>query len=254
MGAELFASDIVDTQVQWGSLPDRLLSSDDIMSLAKDLPRMNQNSARMLSRRTQLVWVSFFFIIPCALFVLQLGNTKFQPGVIIAKLAPVNERPEKDSVVEAIGEASSWNTIVIHHLGQPAGSPESLDRSHRKSGLSGLGYHFLIGNGNGLGDGIVHIGYRWLDQLAGAKPIGVDVTQWDGSTISICLVGNGNRRPFSEQQLLHLSYLVQRLQLALSIPSSRVLLAQEIGSNATSPGKYFAEAQFRSQLHDIPSP
>jgi len=214
---------------------------------------MNQNSARMLSRRTQLVWVSFFFIIPCALFILQFGNTEFQPGVIIAKLAPINERPEKDIVVEAIREDSSWNTIVIHHLGQPAGSPESLDRSHRKSGLSGIGYHFLIGNGNGLGDGIVHIGHRWLDQLAGEETQW-DGTQWDGSTISICLVGNGNRRPFKEEQLLRLSYLVQRLQLALSIPSGRVLLAQEIGSNATSPGKHFAEAQLRSRLHDIPSP
>jgi hypothetical protein len=214
---------------------------------------MKTKSARMLSKRTQIIWASFFFIVPCALFILQLGSSAVHTGVLLTKLAPVDERPEQDIVVAAVTEQWKWTTIVIHHLGQPAGSPESLDRAHRNSGLSGLGYHFLIGNGNGLDNGDVHIGYRWLDQTAAARPRSVAPTQWDGGIISICLIGNGNRRPFTEQQLIHLSYLVQRLQLKLSIPPSRVFLAQEIGSHATSPGKYFAEAQFRGQLLDIPS-
>lgn len=214
---------------------------------------MKTNSARMVSRRTQIIWVSFFFIIPCALFILQLGSGTVHQGALLTKLSPVDERPEQDIVIASVSEQKEWTTIVIHHLGQPAGSPESLDRAHRNSGLSGLGYHFLIGNGNGLGNGDVHVGYRWLDQTAGAKPIGVDSSQWDKGTISICLVGNGNRRPFTELQLVHLSYLVQRLQLELSIPPSHILLAREIGSDTTSPGKYFAEAQFRGQLLDIPA-
>jgi hypothetical protein len=174
--------------------------------------------------------------------------------MLLTKLAPIDERPQQDVVLDAIDYQAVWDTIVIHHLGQPAGSPETLDRTHRNSGLSGLGYHFLIGNGNGLGNGDVHVGYRWLNQVAGAKPVGVDSSQWNEGTISICLIGNGNRRPFTEQQLVHLSYLVQRLQLELSIGSDRVLLAQEVGSPMTSPGKYFADAQFRSQLLDIPPP
>ena len=213
---------------------------------------MKTKSARMLSKRTQLIWVSFFFIIPCALFILQLGSTSVHNGVLLTRLAPIDEKPEQDIVLASVTEQRDWTTIVIHHLGQPAGSPESLDRAHRNSGLSGLGYHFLIGNGNGLDNGDVHIGYRWLDQTPAARPTGIDPTQWDSGIISICLVGNGNRRPFTKEQLIHLSYLVQRLQLELSIPPSRVLLAHEMGSNATSPGKYFAEAQFRGQLLDIP--
>jgi hypothetical protein len=223
------------------------------MSLAKDCQEMKTKSARMLSKRTQLIWVSFFFIIPCALFILQLSSTTVHNGVLLTKLAPVDERPEQDIVLASVTEHRDWTTIVIHHLGQPATSPESLDRAHRNSGLSGLGYHFLIGNGNGLDNGDVHIGYRWLDQTPAARPRGIDPTQWDSGSISICLVGNGNRRPFTKEQLIHLSYLVQRLQLELSIPPSRVLLAYEIGGDATSPGKYFAEAQFRGQLLDIPA-
>ena len=215
---------------------------------------MKPNSARMLSRRTQVVWVCFFFVIPCALFILQVGSITAHSGILLTNLAPIDERPDQDVVLDAINKQATWDTIVVHHLGQPAGSPETLDRSHRKSGLSGLGYHFLIGNGNGLGDGDIHIGYRWLNQDASAKPVGIAASLWNQSTISICLIGNGNRRPFTERQLAHLSYLVQRLQLELSIAPNRVLLANEIGSTATSPGKYFAEAQFRSQLLDIPTP
>tara|TARA_B100000959_G_C14990883_1_gene627881 strand:- start:3586 stop:4242 length:657 start_codon:yes stop_codon:yes gene_type:complete len=214
---------------------------------------MTQKPARMPSRRTQVVLGAFFFVIPCALFILQLGSNNAQSGVLLTKLAPIQERPTQDIIIEAIDENALWDTIVIHHLGQPAGTPEELDRLHRNSGLSGLGYHFLIGNGNGFGNGDVHIGYRWLNQLAGARPVDVDTRKWSDGTISICLVGNGNMRQFTEQQLLHLSHLVQRLQLELSIPPNNVLLAHEMSSGASSPGTYFAEGQFRSQLLDIPS-
>ena len=207
----------------------------------------------MPSRRTQVVLGTFFFFIPCALFILQLGNNDVQIGVLLTSLAPIQERPTQDIIVEAIDTQALWNSIVIHHLGQPAGTPEELDRLHRNSGLSGLGYHFLIGNGTGFGDGDVHVGYRWLDQIVGARPINVDTAKWNDGTISVCLVGDGNKRRFTEQQLLHLSHLVQRLQLELSIPPNNVLLAQEINGGTDSPGKYFAEAQFKSQLLDLPS-
>jgi len=118
-------------------------------------------------------------------------------------------------------------------------------------GLNGIGYHFVIGNGNGLGDGVIHVGYRWIDQLPAARP--TQSLLWEASTISICLVGNGDRRPFSDMQIRHLARLVQRLQQELAIPSERVLLASEITNSSVSPGQYFAEAQFRGQLLDIPS-
>ncbi|MDP7005050.1 MAG: N-acetylmuramoyl-L-alanine amidase [Phycisphaerales bacterium] len=213
---------------------------------------MKNDSARMLSKRTQVVWAAFFLVIPTVLFVLLLGNNDMQVGVLLTTLAPVEERPDEDPVFSNIDNPSDWLTIVVQHLGQPAGSAELIDRNHRNIGLEGLGYHFLIGNGNGLGDGDVHIGYRWIKQIAAAKPGGVDEPQWNKGVISICLIGNGNRRPFTDQQILHLSHLVQRLQQQLSIPSSNVFLASDVGSDQTSPGKHFAEAQFRGQLLDIP--
>jgi hypothetical protein len=214
---------------------------------------MKPNSARMLSIRTQVVWVSFFIVIPCALFILQSGTERAQNSLLLTTLAPVEERPESDPVFASIGKASNWSSIVIHHLGQPAGDLESIERDHRNAGLSGLGFHFLIGNGNGLGDGDVQMGYRWLTQVGAAKPIDIASGNWNDGIISICLIGNGNRRQFTEQQTVHLSHLVQRLQKELSIPSSHVYLGRELGSENDSPGDFFSEAHFRSQLLDIPA-
>ena len=214
---------------------------------------MKQNAARMLSTRTQIVWAAFFFIIPCTLFVLQLGSDDIQTGVVITTLATIEDRPTEDPIFAMIGDRTRWSNIVIQHLGQPAGTAEQVDRMHRNTGLDGLGYHFLIGNGNGIDDGDVHVGYRWIEQSAAARPADVDISQWNAEVISICLIGNGNRRPFTERQLLHLSRLVQRLQLELLIPRRAVSLVSDMVNTATSPGQYFAEAQFRSQLLDIPA-
>ena len=205
---------------------------------------LKNDSARMLSR-TQFVWIAFFILIPSALFILQIGNHDSQSGLILMRLSDVDERPAKDPVFESIQKESlsQWKTIVIQQLGQPSGTQERVHREHKQLGLDGLGYHFLIGNGNGLGDGFIHVGYRWIEQSPAAKPF--NASEMDHQTISICLVGSGDRRPFTAMQLRHVIRLVQRLQVELGIPESNVSLG--------STGQFFAEAQFRSQLRDIPS-
>ena len=204
---------------------------------------LKNDTARTLSR-TQFVWIAFFVIIPSSLFVLQIGTHDFKSGMLLVGLSSINERPTVDPVFDSIDnyKQSQWQSIVIQQLGQPAGTVERIDREHRLLGLDGLGFHFLIGNGNGLGDGDIHVGYRWLEQLAAAKPLGS--TNWNRDTISICLVGNGDRRPFSETQIKHLTRLVQRLQAELSVPVDKITLE--------ATGQFFAEAQFRGQLLDIP--
>ncbi|MBC8523226.1 N-acetylmuramoyl-L-alanine amidase [PVC group bacterium] len=218
---------------------------------------MTNELARMLSKRTQVVWASFFVVISSMLVLLQIGGGDFHGGVILTTLSSMNERPEEDPVFQSNVpvDHARWSSIVIHHLGQPAGTVDSIHRDHVESGLDGLGFHFVIGNGNGLGDGVLHTSYRWLDQLPAARPVWIEEERWNDGIITICIVGNGNRRPFTERQLLHLSRLVQRLQLELRVPASEVWLASELGNsseNATSPGEFFAEANFRSQLLDIP--
>ncbi len=210
---------------------------------------VKNRSARTLSR-TQLVWVTFFVLIPSVLFLLTLTNPNNSSGRVINTLVAFSERPSDDPIFSQVESLTDWSAIVIQHLGQPSGVVSRIERDHKMNGLNGIGYHFVIGNGNGIGDGVIHVGYRWIEQLSAARP--ARISMWDESTISICLVGNGERRPFSDTQMRHLTRLVQRLQQELSIPSESVLLASEISNSSVSPGQYFAEAQFRGQLLDIP--
>ncbi|HED52658.1 MAG TPA: N-acetylmuramoyl-L-alanine amidase [Phycisphaerales bacterium] len=144
-----------------------------------------------------------------------------------------------------------WQAIVIHHSGSSYGSPESIDKQHRGMNLSGLGYHFVIGNGNGAGDGELHVGYRWLDQLPGAHTTGQYGDWYNRNAIGICLVGDGDRHAYTDAQLARLVQTVTSLQRRLGIPADHVILHRDV-SNTTSPGPYFPEAAFREQLIQAP--
>ncbi len=217
---------------------------------------MTNDFAWMHSKRTQIVWGSFFVVMSAMLVLLQAGGGDIQGGVLFTNISSMNELPEVDPIFneDMPVNTTKWSSIVIQHLGEPAGSIKSIQRSHLSGGLNGIGFHFIIGNGNGLGDGVVHGSERWVHQTRAARPISVDPESWDENVITICLIGNGNRRSFTEKQILHLSRLVQRLQNKLSIESSDVYLASDLDNSsnvAPSPGKFFAEAMFRSQLLDI---
>ena len=64
----------------------------------------------------------------------------------------------------------------------------------------------------------------------------------------VVVVGNGNRRPFTEHQLRELVSLVQRIQARLGIPPDRVLLHDELPGGLDSPGDFFPAARFRQAL------
>ncbi|HIN09841.1 MAG TPA: hypothetical protein EYM64_04620 [Phycisphaerales bacterium] len=226
------------------------------------MTRTKQESARRLSKRTQVVWATFFVTIASAMFVLQLGAGGIQKGKVLTKIASIEDRPKLDPIFSwpdnvVVGD---WSSIVIHELGQRGGTAERIDRYHRNKGLNGLGHHFLIGNGNGISDGNVHIGYRWLNQSPCAVFGATDPALWDG-VISICLVGDGRREKYTKQQGVHNLHLVQRLRdglykkYGIIIPRERVRRANEIDEEAPN-SEYFklvTGAQFESQLLDIPA-
>lgn len=144
-------------------------------------------------------------------------------------------------------EPGRWTAIVIHHSGTPAESPESLDAMHRSASLAGLGYHFVIGNGRRMGDGEVHLGYRWLDQLPGAHVAGPSGPGLNRESIGICLVGDGDRREFTPMQMARLIELVNLLAGELGIESSRVFLHRDV-AETTSPGRLFPVEGFAAGI------
>jgi len=142
-----------------------------------------------------------------------------------------------------------WLDIVLHHSGTPYGSKEMLAREHKARGLDGLGYHFLIGNGNGMGNGELHVGYRWNEQLPGAHVLGQQADWYNQHSIGICLIGNGNQHPFTEVQINRLVSLIRGLQYELNIPRDRVRLHSDL-ADVTSPGR-FLPADFSEQLASV---
>ncbi len=206
-----------------------------------------------ISRRTQIVLGSFFAAMTAVILLLDLSTPSEATGFPLTNLGNLQERPADDPLfkLEQSLDRDRWQGIVIHHLGEPFGTAESVHRRHLGWGYQGLGYHFLLGNGNGLADGEVHVGYRWNQQLPGAHVVGDSGGHHNAHSIGICLVGNGQRRPFSDRQMRHLVRLVQRLQQELRIPAERVQLHAGIAPGQTSPGRYFPVAEFREQLLDI---
>jgi len=206
------------------------------------------------SRRTQCVFAAFAVAMTAAMALLALDTPRQAGGFPLMAITPLEDRPEAESDrlfnTEADLDRDRWTGIVIHHLGEPFGTPESIHRRHLSWGYQGLGYHFLVGNGNGLSNGQIHVGYRWIEQLPGAHVVGEAGLEHNEHSIGICLVGNGDSQPFTDRQIRHLTRLVQRLQQEFGIPEDAVQLHAELAVDISSPGILFPRGEFRSQLLD----
>ena len=140
-----------------------------------------------------------------------------------------------------------WQRIVIHHSAAPFGSAETIAAEHTARGLQGLGYHFVIGNGQGSEDGELFVGRRWLEQLPGAHVAGPQAPWNNEHAIGICLVGDGDRRAFTPAQLARLTELVTALGAELEISESQIVLHRDLAPTS-SPGRLFPEAALRARL------
>jgi hypothetical protein len=135
---------------------------------------------------------------------------------------------------------SHWKSIYIHHTRTAAGNAASL-----AVGDQGCGDHFVIGNGDGAGDGQIQFTQRWnLQQAADPAP---GYTQVEPSCVSISLVGDFDRTAPTPTQLKRLEQLVHTLQEHFRIPSSQVWVFEQPASPA-GVGRYFPAAAFQGQL------
>lgn len=133
-----------------------------------------------------------------------------------------------------------WQYIYIHHSRTSGGNAETLGQPQ-----TGLGDHFVIGNGEGCMDGAIQISQRWKQQLPPLAPPGAG--QIDPRCISICLVGDFDRAVPTPVQMRRLTQLVGALQAELGVPSTNVLMVDQPGTPA-GIGRYFPQAPFRQQL------
>lgn len=130
-----------------------------------------------------------------------------------------------------------WRYIVLHHTASSSGSIESIHESHVGRGWDGIGYHFVIGNGNGMGDGEIQPTFRWREQMHGAHAKSPG-NEYNNHGIGICLVGNFEETDPSAAQLASVKRLVGVLKHEYRLSDGQVVAHRDVKATAC-PGKNF---------------
>jgi hypothetical protein len=141
-----------------------------------------------------------------------------------------------------------WQYVVVHHTATNSGSVESIHESHLKNKDKngnpwlGIGYHFVIGNGQGMTDGAIEPTFRWKTQIQGAHA-GSSNKDYNERGIGVCLVGNFENSPPTPAQRRSMKLLVQTLKSEYHITAANVVGHKDIRASATEcPGKLFPMA------------
>jgi len=173
---------------------------------------------------------------------LKVGQELFIPGAA----APLVIKPYKPLATEEVEKivgpkcySYRWRSVTIHHSATLTGNAETFDRNHRKRGMGGLFYHFVIGNGTGSGDGEIEVGWRWRKQKKANRP----------NDIQICLVGNFNSQRISRAQHESLVKLITVLKAQYNINLRNVRRHKDVSRKATDcPGRNFPYSRIIADL------
>ena len=143
----------------------------------------------------------------------------------------------------------AWKYMVIHHTASDAGDVASIDAAHRKrldnfgNPWQGIGYHFVIGNGNGMPDGAIEATFRWTRQIQGAH---AGVADYNELGIGICLVGNFEQHAPTAAQMASVRSLVRTLRTAYAIPRENVVGHSQVRRTAC-PGRMLSLGEARGR-------
>ena len=141
-----------------------------------------------------------------------------------------------------------WRYIVVHHSAGDYGSIQFLQQVHRqrqaKDPIDAIPYHFIIGNGNGLGMGEIASDWRQHNNLWGSHVSGNNWQRnWQG--LGICLIGNFELHAVPPLQYRALVRLTKLLMQRYNISPKNVGCHGHIqGESTLCPGRYFPIEDF----------
>jgi N-acetylmuramoyl-L-alanine amidase-like protein len=158
-----------------------------------------------------------------------------------ASLLAVDDARSIDDIFDLpTSQMATWNYIYIHQSATAGGSADTL-----KGSDATLADHFVIGNGEGAGDGEIQVGVRWKQQLQAGRIPGAAYI--DRTCLSICLVGDFSDDAPKATQERQLVQLVTALQNRLHIPASRVSFFTN-SNTVAGVGAAFPAKDFRKQI------
>jgi len=137
-----------------------------------------------------------------------------------------------------------WKYIVLHHSANSTGNYDQIDREHRKVlGYDGCGYHFVIGNGTGSGDGQIEVAQRWVNQKHGVHCRNAKNAEVDEYGIGICFVGDLDKEPPTPRQVAAAKALIAYLSPRYGIARGHVETHAHLAATPTvCPGRHFPVA------------
>ncbi|MBN1345062.1 MAG: N-acetylmuramoyl-L-alanine amidase [Phycisphaerae bacterium] len=149
------------------------------------------------------------------------------------------------------GFSKRWTCIVIHHSATGSGCASEFHHAHQARGWDELGYHFVIGNGTGSGNGQIEVGPRWYKQKHGAHCKTAE-NYHNEHGIGICLVGDFERTRPTARQIASLNKLLRFLMANCSISADRVIGHREApGAQTACPGQNVSMARIRSTARNL---
>lgn len=154
---------------------------------------------------------------------------------------PVAEETILNLEVNQATELKAWKFVILHHTATQSGSVQSIHEAHQRrvdsSGnpWKGIGYHFVIGNGQGMGDGEVQPTFRWKEQISGAH---AGIRQYNDFGIGVCLVGNFEEAGPTSAQVDAVSRLISELRTQFGIQNDQILKHGDLKATAC-PGRHF---------------
>ncbi len=145
-----------------------------------------------------------------------------------------------------------WRYIVIHHSAGNSATIESLQQVHRErqpgDPIDAIPYHFVIGNGNGIGMGEVASDWR-KDMHIWGTHVSARNKGRNFAGIGICLVGNFETCVVPEAQFSALLTLTRSLMAKHRITADNVGFHGRIdGESTRCPGRLFPYERFHEAI------
>jgi len=108
----------------------------------------------------------------------------------------------------------------------------------------GIGYHFVIGNGQGMTDGEIEPTFRWKQQMQGAH---AGVPDYNQHGVGIVLVGNFEKESPTAAQLASVKRLVKVLAREYEIPKDQIIGHGDV-KPTECPGTHFPLKEIRGSV------
>ncbi|MGI9301545.1 MAG: peptidoglycan recognition protein family protein [Gammaproteobacteria bacterium] len=145
-----------------------------------------------------------------------------------------------------------WKYITIHHSAGTFGNISFLQKVHRQrqpsDPVDAIPYHFVIGNGNGMGLGEIASDWRYEYGIWGAHVSGNNADR-NLRGIGICLIGNFEKQEVPKAQLDALVTLTRQLMKDFDIPAKNVTGHGYLpGESTRCPGNKFPMSWFMSEV------